>query len=129
MWFMTGPKTDSTTQVSLSKSKNNRMSLLNQVDHLERGDFLKFLLNLPELGKVQSSNFLGLFNLALVGLDLLLEVINQVLHALVVLLVLVRLESKLLDAALALAQVLLGVGVPAGLVVEVGLELANAAFQ
>ena len=63
-------------------------------------------LHLPVLGKVQGSNLLGLLNLLLVGLDLALELVNQALHPLVVLPVLVLLVGQLLDVPLRLAQVL-----------------------
>lgn len=56
---------------------------------------LKLLLRLAELGKVQRSDLLRFLDLPLVRLDLLLELVDQVLHALVVLTVLVRLEAMM----------------------------------
>lgn len=53
---------------------------------------LELLLRFAELGEIQRGDLLCLFNLPLVRLDLLLELVNQILHALVVLTVLVRLE-------------------------------------
>merc|ERR1719394_1546026 len=56
--------------------------------------------DLAVLGQVEGSDLLGLLNLLLVGLDLALELVNQSLHALVVLLVLVTSEGQLLDGPL-----------------------------
>ena len=50
------------------------------------------LLALAVLGEVEGGDLLCLVDLALVGLDLLLERVDQVLHARVVLLVLVGLK-------------------------------------
>merc|ERR1719461_2614436 len=58
---------------------------------------------------VHGSNLLSLLNLLLVGLDLGLELVNQSLHALVVLAILISRVSQLFDSALRLAQVLLGI--------------------
>merc|ERR1711997_176497 len=66
-------------------------------------------LGLTELGQVHGSNLLGLLDLLLVRLDLGLELVNQSLHALMVLAVLIRRVSQLLDPALRLAQVLGGI--------------------
>ena len=63
-------------------------------------------LHLAELGKVKGSNLLGLLNLLLVRLDLALKLVNESLHPLVVLPVLVLLVGQLLDVPLRLAQVL-----------------------
>ena len=63
-------------------------------------------LHLAELGKVEGSNLLGLLNLLLVRLDLALKLVNESLHPLVVLPVLVLLVGQLLDVPLRLAQVL-----------------------
>merc|ERR1719471_2548920 len=66
-------------------------------------------LSLPELSKVHGSNLLSLLNLLLVGLDLGLELVNQSLHTLVVLAILISRVSQLFDSALRLAQILLGI--------------------
>nr|CAD7439934.1 unnamed protein product [Timema bartmani] len=71
----------------------------------------------------------GFLNLPLVRLDLLLQFVYKVLHALVVLPVFFTLEAKLLDAPLGLAQVLLCIGVPPLFTVKLVLELAHALFQ
>ena len=63
------------------------------------------VLNLAVLGQVQGGDLLCLLNLLLVGLDLALELVNQSLHPLLVLLVLVDGVGKLLDTTLRLAQV------------------------
>lgn len=91
--------------------------------------FLQFLLGLAEFGQVEGGDFFGFFDLVFVCLDLLLKFVNEILHSLVVLLILVALEGKFLDAALAFPQVLLGIGVAASFVVKLRLEFADAAFQ
>ena len=50
---------------------------------------LKLLLSLPELGQVDGGDLLRLLDLLLVGLDLTLQLVDQSLHPLVVLAVLV----------------------------------------
>merc|ERR1719175_8537 len=85
--------------------------------------------HLPVLGQVEGGDLLGLLDLLLVGLDLALELVDEGLHALVVLLVLVGGEGQLLDLALRLAQVLGGVAVAPGLGVQLGLQLADASLH
>ena len=58
--------------------------------------------DLAVLGQVEGGDLLGLLNLLLVGLDLALELVDQSLHPLVVLPVLVLLIGQLLDPALRL---------------------------
>ena len=91
--------------------------------------FLQLLLGFTEFGQVEGGDLLGLLNLPLVGFDLLLQLVDQILHPLVVLPVLLRLEGKLLDAALGLAQVLLGIGVAALFSVKLLLQLADALLE
>ena len=55
----------------------------------------QLLLQFSVLAQVQTGQFFRLFDLAFVGLDLLLQFVHQVLHALVVLLPLIRLELQL----------------------------------
>merc|ERR1719412_852306 len=86
-------------------------------------------LHLAELGKVEGSNLLGLLDLLLVRLDLALKLVNESLHPLVVLPVLVLLVGQLLDVPLGLAQVLLGVSAPTVLSIHLGLELADAGLH
>ena len=57
-------------------------------------------LHLPELCQVEGGDLLGLLNLLLVRLDLALELVNESLHSLVVLPVLVLLVGQLLDVPL-----------------------------
>merc|ERR1712079_34390 len=85
--------------------------------------------NLAVLGQVESSNLLSLLNLLLVGLDLALELVNESLHALVVLLVLVASEGELLDGSLSLAEVLKDIGVAAALSVKLRLQLTDAGLH
>lgn len=58
-----------------------------------------------------------------------MQFVDQVLHALVVLAVLLSLEGELLDAPLGLAQVLLGIGVPPLFTVKLVLELPDSLFE
>lgn len=58
-----------------------------------------------------------------------MQLVDQILHALVVLAVLLGLEAQLLDATLGLAQVLLGIGVPPLLTIQLVLELADALLK
>merc|ERR1712079_402940 len=81
--------------------------------------------NLAVLGQVESSNLLGLLNLLLVGLDLALELVNESLHALVVLLVLVPSEGQLLDGSLSLAEVFEDISVASAFSVKLRLQLTN----
>lgn len=55
---------------------------------------LEFLLRLAVLGKIQRSDLLRLLDLPLVRFDLLLKLVDQILYALEVLTVLVRLETR-----------------------------------
>merc|ERR1711997_1241566 len=64
----------------------------------------------------------------LVALDLALQLVDQGLHPLVVLLVLVPSESKLLDGSLGLAEVLQDVIVAPGLGVQLALQLPDASL-
>merc|ERR1712203_544226 len=63
---------------------------------------LQLLLGLPVLGQVQSCNLLSLLDLLLVGLDLLLELLGEVRHLVLVLLILLLLELKFLNPPLRL---------------------------
>merc|ERR1719394_2103321 len=85
--------------------------------------------NLAVLGQVEGSNLLSLLILLLVGLDLALELVNQSLHALVVLLVLVTSEGQLLDGSLSLAEVLQDVSVTPALGVKLRLQLTDASLH
>merc|ERR1719336_96931 len=83
-------------------------------------------LDLSVLGEVEGSNLLGLAEVLLVGLDLALELVNQALHALVVLPVLLLGVGQLLDLTLGLAEVLLAVSVASVLGIKLRLELTDA---
>ena len=82
-------------------------------------------LGLPVLGQVQGGNLLGLLNLLFVGADPALELVDQALHALVVLAVLISSIGELLDAALGLAQVLASISQAPVLSIKLGLQLAD----
>merc|ERR1712111_338997 len=86
-------------------------------------------LDLSVLGEVEGSNLLGLLNLLLVGLDLALELVNQTLHALVVLPVLLLGVGQLLDLTLGLAEVLQAVSVASVLSIKLRLELTDASVH
>ena len=68
-------------------------------------------LHLPELGQVEGGDLLRLLDLLLVGLDLALQLVDETLHPLVVLPVLVLLVGQLLDVPLRLAQVLKSINI------------------
>merc|ERR1719281_687675 len=87
------------------------------------------VLDLSVLGQVEGGNLLGLLNLLLVGLDLALELVNQSLHALLVLLVLVNGVGQLLHVTLGLAQVLGSVSKTSVLCVKLRLELTDASLH
>merc|ERR1719323_603304 len=86
-------------------------------------------LDLSVLGQVKGSDLLGLLNLLLVGLDLAPELVNESLHALVVLSVLLLGVGQLLDFALGLAEVLLAVSVTSVLGIKFRLELTDASVH
>merc|ERR1719288_18784 len=90
---------------------------------------LEVALDLPVLGEVEGSNLLGLLNLLLVGLDLALELVDQTLHPLVVLPVLVLGVGQLLDVTLGLAEVLLGISKTSVLSIKLRLQLTNASLH
>merc|ERR1719288_639866 len=85
--------------------------------------------NLAVLCQVEGGNLLGFLDLLLIGLDLALELVNQSLHALVVLLVLVSSEGEFLDGSLSLAEVLQDISVASALSVEFGLQLTDASLH
>merc|ERR1719418_422832 len=85
--------------------------------------------HLAVLGQVQGGDLLGLLNLLLVGLNLALQLVNQGLHPLVVLAVLVASKGQLLDGPLGLAEVLGDVSEAPGLSVQLGLELTDAGLH
>merc|ERR1719190_36757 len=89
---------------------------------------LEVALDLSVLGEVEGSNLLGLLNLLLVGLDLALELVDQTLHPLVVLPVLVLGVGQLLDVTLGLAEVLLSISKTSVLSIKLRLQLTNASL-
>merc|ERR1719511_103544 len=82
-------------------------------------------MSIAELGKVEGSNLLSLLNLLLVRLDLGLQLVNESLHALMILPVFIRCISHLLDASLRLAKVLLAISHPAGLSINFRFKLTD----
>merc|ERR1712131_31396 len=87
------------------------------------------VLDLSVLGKVEGGNLLSLLNLLLVGLDLALELVNQGLHPLLVLLVLVNGVGQLLDVSLGLAEILLGISKTSVLSIQFRLKLTDASLH
>merc|ERR1719445_1065392 len=80
-------------------------------NHGELGSLLsllKLLLGLAELGQVEGGDLLSLLNLLLVGLDLHLQLVGQLGHAVLVLLVLTLSKGELLGLALSSLVSLVG---------------------
>merc|ERR1719490_259798 len=87
------------------------------------------VLGLPVLSQVEGSDLLGLLDLLLVGLDLALQLVDESLHSLVVLPVLVLLVAQLLDFALRLAHVLLSISHAPVLSIQLRFELTDASVH
>merc|ERR1719239_683813 len=86
----------------------------------------KGVLDLPVLGQVQGSNLLSFLNLLLVGLDLALQLVNETLHALMVLPVLILLVGQFLDLALRLPHTLLCISHPPVLSIKLRFKLPDS---
>merc|ERR1719340_248786 len=86
-------------------------------------------MGITELGQVKGSNFLSLLNLLLIRLDLGLQLVNQSLHALMILPVLIRSIGHLLDTSLRLAEILLRISHPTGLGINLRFKLTNPSFH
>merc|ERR1712038_691188 len=91
--------------------------------------FLKFLLSLTELGQVEGSKLFSLLNLLLVGLDLSLELVGQLRHTVLVLVVFISLELKFLDVAFSLLEGLIGLRGLALNSSKFNLKLTNARLK
>merc|ERR1712042_392421 len=89
----------------------------------------QLVLHLAVLGEVHGGDLFGLLDLALVGLDLGLELLNEILHALHVFAVFLGLEGEFLESSVGLAEVLGGLLVAALFGVELGLEFADAGLE
>ena len=87
------------------------------------------VLGLPVLGQVEGGDLLGFLNLLLVRLDLALKLVNQPLHALMVLFVFLLRIGQLLDLALRFAEVLQAVSIASVLSIKVGLKLTDASVH
>merc|ERR1719433_2306769 len=85
--------------------------------------------NLAVLGKVEGGDLLGLLNLLLVRLHLALQLVDQSLHPLVVLPVLITSKGQLLDGPLRLAEVLVDISEAPGLSIQFRLELTDAGLH
>merc|ERR1719434_680139 len=89
----------------------------------------QLVLHLAVLGEIHGGDLFGLLHLALVGLDLGLELLNEILHALHVLAVLFSLECEFFESSVGLAEVLAGLSVAALFGIELGLEFADAGLE
>merc|ERR1712001_277680 len=69
--------------------------------------FFQVSLNFPEFSQIQSSNFLSLFNLFLVRLHLILELVYQFLHPFMIFVAFFLLESQILDTSIETSLILL----------------------
>merc|ERR1719402_747261 len=85
--------------------------------------------DLAVLGQVEGGDLFGLLDLLLVGLHLALQLVDQSLHPLVVLAVLIGSEGELLDGPLGLAKVLGHISVAPVLSVKLRLKLADAGLH
>merc|ERR1719474_1939835 len=85
--------------------------------------------DLAVLGQVEGGDLLGLLDLLLVGLHLALKLVDEGLHPLVVLAVLIGGKGELLDGPLELAKVLGYISVAPVLSVKLGLKLADAGLH
>merc|ERR550532_1430076 len=91
--------------------------------------FLKFLLSLTELSKIECCNFFRFLNLLLVGFDLLLQFGCKLRHAVLVLLILIILELKFLDLTLCLLVTLHVISSVCLNISKLNLKFADAGFQ
>ena len=82
-------------------------------------------LDLAELGQVEGGDLLSLLDLLLVGLDLVLQLVDQLLHPLVVLLVLVLGEGQLLDTSLSPPLGLLSINQTSLLLIKLSLKILD----
>merc|ERR1719411_1048280 len=82
-------------------------------------------LDLTELGQVEGGDLLSLLDLLLVGLDLVLQLVNQLLHSLVVLLVLILGEGQFLDTSLSPPLGLLSINKTPLLLVKLSLKVLD----
>merc|ERR1711981_759332 len=90
---------------------------------------VKFVLELSVLGQVGVGLFLGLFGLSLVGLDLDLELVDQLLDSGEVLLVLVTLVGDLLDLSLEFSNGLDAFSGSSLFGIELVLEFSESSFE
>merc|ERR1719219_3252854 len=90
---------------------------------------VEFVLKLSELAQVAVGLLLSLLGLSLVGLDLDLELVNELLDSAQVLLVLVALVADLLDLSLHLSVGLDALGGSLLLGIKLVLELSHAGFE
>merc|ERR1711997_923199 len=90
---------------------------------------VEFVLELSELAQVAVGLLLSLLGLSLVGLDLDLELVNELLDSAQVLLVLIALVADLLDLSLHLSVGLDALGGSLLLGIKLVLELSHASLE
>merc|ERR1719167_455959 len=78
---------------------------------------------------IESCDLLSLLNLLLIRFDFSLELINQALHALMVLLILILLVGELLDASLTLPQIFLSISIAPAFSIKLRLQLTNSGLH
>ena len=93
------------------------------------GSVLQLVLHLAEFGEIERGNLLGLLELPLVGLDFVLQFLDEVLQTHLTLLLLLGLEGEVLEAAVVLLHLLERVLVVALLHLELSLKLTNALLK
>merc|ERR1719391_428297 len=91
--------------------------------------FLQLLLSFSKFCQVESSNFLGLFNLLFIRFDLGLQFVGQIRHAVLALLVLLYLERQFLAASLGLLVSLGGLRASCLTLAKLHFKFSNARLQ
>merc|ERR1719174_403393 len=114
-------RSSTASRLSLGQSLFVNVSALTSISKLS--------LSLAEFSQVESCDLFSLLNLLLVRLDLRLKLINESLHALMVLPVLIRGISHLLDTSLRFTKVLVSITTSAGFSINFRFQLANSGFH
>merc|ERR1719251_859692 len=86
-------------------------------------------LYFSKLCQVQGSNFFCLFNLLLICLDLILELVDQFLPSFVVFVIFLLLESQILDTSINSALILLPIHKTTLLFIQLAFKFTKALFK
>merc|ERR1719195_793900 len=121
MYLQGSDRSRTSPSLSLGQSLFIEVSSLSSISKLG--------LSLTEFGQVECSNLFSFLNLLLVRLDLRLKLIDQSLHALMVLPILIRSIGHLLDASLRLAQVLASISTSTGFSINFRFQFANSSLH